>query len=332
MNNDTDLISIIVPVYKVEKYLSRCIESIFAQTYTSYEVILIDDDSPDNCPRICDEFATMHNNVFVIHLKDSGVGASGARNAGIEIARGKYITFIDSDDYVDKDLLVSLMKGIGSSPDVLLSMCSYNLAFDSKADEINNVASIDLRIVSDLDGMDMLISDQTRSAVWGKLYSRDLFKDLQFPVGKHNEDMFVMPAIFKKAKKIAVTSQRLYYYYQDSESLCRSSFNYNMLNMLEALFVWKEHVRIYYPSLQRKCDSHYYSTIIDMCQYLAIKTDDYGLEKYGYFKNIIKSNSYFILISPYVTFNNKIKTILFNLLVFKLIMRIFILLKIRGYI
>lgn len=330
MSIENNLISIIVPVYKVEKYLDRCIESILNQTYSNFEVILVDDDSPDNCPRMCDEYAAKYNNIVALHLTNSGFGASGARNAGIGISRGRYITFIDSDDYVHIELLAVLKQGIESAPNVLISMCSYKLAFDLDI-ELNQVSRGEVKLISDLESMDMLISDQNRSAVWGKLYARELFEDLRFPVGKHNEDMFVLPIIFQKAKKMAVTTQQLYFYYQGSESLCRSTFNYNMLDMIDALFEWKNHVSVYYPSLQEKIDSHYYSTIINYCQYLSKKTDNYGLEKYNNLKNLVLMEYGSILKSEHTIFSNKFKVLLLRFGMFRLFFQIIEFLNIRKY-
>ena len=108
MNDKIGLISVIVPVYKVEKYLSRCIESILAQTYKNIEILLIDDDSPDNCPKICDDYSLNYSNIKTIHLKNSGIGVSGARNAGLDNVNGDYIAFVDSDDYVHCELFSQL--------------------------------------------------------------------------------------------------------------------------------------------------------------------------------------------------------------------------------
>lgn len=330
MNIHSDLISIIVPVYKVEKYLKRCIESILNQSYKNIEIILVDDDSPDNCPELCDEYSTKYKNITSLHLKNSGFGASGARNAGLESAKGKFIAFIDSDDYVHKDLITILKQGFDVSPCALLSMCSYKRVFDSD-NTSNQTGTGGKTLLSEKQTMEMLISDQTISAVWGKLFARELFEGLRFPVGKHNEDMFVMPDILHKAKHIVTTPQKLYYYYQDSESLCRATFNYKMLDMIEALFVWREHVKNNYPDIQNKINGHYYSTIINMCQYLVKKSDKYGIDKYNILKIEILENYHFIVTSNHTSFNNKVKTILIKLGFFEASLRAIEYFNIRRY-
>ena len=317
MNNAEELISIIVPVYKVEKYLDRCINSILSQTYKHYEIILVDDGSPDNCPKMCDEYAKKYNNIFVTHLKNSEPGASDARNAGIEMSKGKYLTFIDSDDYVHETIL-EVLKDTLEESNVLMSMCSYKRVYDS--DNMVGVIpqEVSTKIITDFEAMELLVSDQTQSAVWGKLYDKSLFDNVRFPVGKHNEDMFTTPRIYVKAKRIAVKPQKLYFYYQEGESLCRSEFNYNMLDMVDAIRFWRKQAELYYPELSEKIDIHYFSTVISNCQDLVKKKDEYGVSKYKSFKNEILSNYKYIFSSRYTTKNNKIKLVLFKSRLFKL--------------
>ncbi len=330
MNNQEDLISVIVPVYKVEKYLDRCVTSILNQSYKNFEIILVDDESPDNCPKMCDDYALRYEKIVVIHLKNSGIGVSGARNAGIEKAKGEYITFIDSDDFAHHELLAVLKKTIDSAPQVQLSMCSYKRVFDLPK-ELEQVNYTEVELINDLKAMDMLITDQTRSAVWGKLYSRDLFNEIRFPVGRHNEDMFVMPIIFQRAKKIAVTPQELYFYFQDSESLCRSAFNYNMLDMIEAISLWKEHVTLNYPELLKKVNSHHFSSLINSCQYLANKKDEVGIKKFENFKSTLLDHYTEILGSKFISRNNKIKTIILKFGLFRFFFRAITLLGVKKY-
>lgn len=330
MNNKDDLISVIVPVYKVEKYLDRCVTSILNQSYTNFEIILVDDESPDNCPKMCDDYAARYDNIVAIHLKNSGIGVSGARNAGVETAKGKYITFIDSDDFAHNELLSVLKKAIDSVPQVQMSMCSYKRAFDLPK-ELDPVNYTEVELINDMKAMDMLITDQTRSAVWGKLYARELFDGIRFPVGRHNEDMFVIPLLIQKAKRITLAPQELYFYFQDSESLCRSTFNYNMLDMIEAISFWKEHVVLNYPELVEKVNSHYFSSIINSCQYLVYKKDEYGMKKYDNYESILLDNYHKILRSNFITKNNKIKTILLRLGLFRFFFRTATFLNLKKY-
>lgn len=121
----TPLVSIIVPIYKVEPYLRRCVDSIVCQTYTNLEIILVDDGSPDTCPQICDEYANKDKRIVVIHKKNGGL--SDARNAGLNSCKGEYISFIDSDDYVDYDFIESLIEPIKKIHMILSSPTTYPL-------------------------------------------------------------------------------------------------------------------------------------------------------------------------------------------------------------
>lgn len=321
MFDNRGLISVIVPVYKVEKYLNRCVESILAQTYKNIEIILIDDDSPDNCPKICDEYSRIYSNIKTIHLKNSGIGVSGARNAGLDHSNGEYIAFVDSDDYVHCELFLQLHKLLDKHPTANMSICSYQKVNE----ETKKFDGLTIRkeMLLDVQGaMNLIIEDQIYTAVWSKLFKRSCFENLRFPVGKHNEDMFLMPSIFLKAKHIVYCPLPLYYYFQDNESLCRSKFNYNMLDMLDALSNWNEQVESQFPILLKKAKSHYYNTVINICQYLAQKKDVNGIEKFYFYQKKINSDFYFIFLSPYIILNDKFKLILFKANLFRFFFRL----------
>lgn len=308
MNNQPYLISVIVPIYKVEKYLSRCLESILSQTYKNFELILINDGSPDNCKQICDSYSKKHKNIIVIHKENEGV--SVARNKGIEIANGKYITFVDSDDYIHKDYLNTLMYMLTNS-ESQISICSHKKVNDSEVFE--NKINVNFKIISDFLGMEMLLNDQSKCAPWGKLFHVDLFNEIRFPDGKIMEDMFVMPLLFKKAKLITISPEVLYYYNQEGESITRSNFNYKKLDMVEAALIWKKHVEKNYPLLLEKASIHYYTIIINYCIYLYKINDLYGKGIFKQYKKIIFDNFRFILNSKYTSRNTKIKLILIKL-------------------
>lgn len=313
-----ELITVIVPVYKVEKYLSRCVESILNQTYQNIEILLIDDDSPDNCPQICDAYAKDYPNIKSIHLKNSGIGVSDARNTGLNNAKGDYIAFVDSDDYIHRDLFLKLICAIEKNPEVNLAIASYQkITGDTQIDE-SSLPSTDVIFLNDMGAMNLIIEDQNMTAVWSKLYRRSVFENLRFPTGKHNEDMFLMPFILQEASKIAYSPLPLYYYYQDNESLCRSKFNYNMLDMLEALNGWNKFVAVKYPSLLKKVKSHYYTSVLNSCQYLANKKDSIGVERFEYYQSEINAEFSILIKSKFLSASNKLKLILLKIKLFKL--------------
>lgn len=172
------MISVIVPIYKVEKYLRRCVDSILNQSYTDFELLLIDDGSPDSCPQICDEYARRDDRVRVFHKPNGGL--SDARNYGVERMKGDYVSFIDSDDYVGPDYLKILMELIGEYQ-VPVAAVAHLCVFD---DGTSFAASQDTRYVIPNDGiMKAMAQGQIIFSAWGKLMRRDLFAQARFPVG-----------------------------------------------------------------------------------------------------------------------------------------------------
>ena len=210
-----DLISIIIPVYKVEKYLEKCIESVLKQTYTNLQIILVDDGSPDNCGKICDEYAKKDPRIEVIHKVNGGL--SDARNVGIAKAKGKYIGFVDSDDYIKEDMyeiLINLIKEYDSD----VSICNLYDVIDGKEYIRNNENGIQeysrLEILKEV-----LLDKNIQSYAWNKLYKKELFDEIKYPIGKKYEDIGTTFYVFEKCNKIVVTSEPEYYYLKRSDSL-----------------------------------------------------------------------------------------------------------------
>lgn len=232
------LISVIVPVYRVEKFLRNCVESIQHQTYSNFEIILVDDGSPDSCPFICDEFEKLDQRIKVIHKPNGGL--SDARNAGMKIAKGEYFCFVDSDDYIAPTMLEHLM---------------YAIVQKNTKMAISNFKIIDERGKSVVEENGNLIVDGCFSAnellpklyqafgwyyivAWNKLYHRSLFEDIQFPVGKIHEDEYIVAQIIWKAQKIASISTEEYIYtYQRKGSIMNSRQVQSQCDWLEALYL-----------------------------------------------------------------------------------------------
>lgn len=330
MNSSEHLVSIIVPVYKVEKYLARCIDSILSQIYKNYEIILVDDGSPDNCPQICDDYANRYNNIFVIHLKNTGAGVSDARNAGIEFATGKYITFIDSDDYVHETLLEVLINALENTG-VSMSMCSYKKVNNSNTELESIFDGKNVSVIEDVEAMGMLLDDQSFSASWGKLFDVTLFHNVKYPSGTYNEDMLITPVLLRNARTIAFTPQALYYYCQDAPSLVRATFNYHKLDMIIATKFWKEQALRYYPGLVNRTRAHYYATLILTCQYIANRKDAYGQKRYREIIEEIKINYTHIKNSEDISKNNKFKLLLIKVGLFRLFFKSIEFFNIRKY-
>lgn len=206
----------IVPIYNVEKYLKRCVDSLLAQTYTNTEIILVDDGSPDNCSQICDEFAQKYPNIKVIHKENGGL--SDARNAGIMYVResaeeNDFLVFVDSDDYLHPEyskIMVSLCEENGCN----LAQCGYEKGSSEFFEERKINGN-----VSCTSAEDALLGYRLKSQVCSKIFRARLFDNILFPVGVINEDEFTTYKVVYKAGKVAFTDEKLYYYFQHGSGI-----------------------------------------------------------------------------------------------------------------
>ena len=220
-------ISVIVPVYKVEPYIRQCVESVLGQTYSNFELILVDDGSPDSCGSICDEYAEKDSRVRVVHQKNAGLSA--ARNAGLDIAKGEYVTFIDSDDFVREEYLDSLYNAAKNS-ECKISICDYTIS----TDEINSLSTIPAYTVAD--GLSFFREDHVLGVIaCAKLYKAYLFDGIRFPVGKLHEDEAVTYKLLYRAGNIAVIPAKLYYYRQNENGIMRSKYSVKRLDGIAAI-------------------------------------------------------------------------------------------------
>ncbi|MEE0335032.1 MAG: glycosyltransferase [Catenibacterium mitsuokai] len=225
-----DLISVIVPVYQVENYLNQCIESIIEQTYTNLEIILIDDGSKDNCPQICDDWSIKDKRIKVIHKKNGGL--SDARNVGLDIAKGKYIAFIDSDDWVDSRYIELLYNSLIKS-EADISACSIQKVYDADSVDPYNL-NPKLQLVTPKEAIkDILYDRRFKTVAWNKLYSKEILSGERFIVGRIHEDEFFSYKVFDKAQKLVFVDASLYKYRQRSGSIM-SSPSLKHLDLLDA--------------------------------------------------------------------------------------------------
>lgn len=210
------LITVIVPVYKVEKYIHRCIDSILCQTFKDFELVLVDDGSPDKCGSICDEYARKDSRIHVIHQENGGL--SSARNAGLDWVYGnsdsKWITFIDSDDWIHSDYLKILFTA-ATKDNVALSMCEFSRTSEAYPEE--NIITYNIK---KWNAEDYFIFNNVNATVaWGKLYRRDILTNIRFPIGRLHEDGFVTHELLFWENEIAVIDNVLYYYYSNPKGI-----------------------------------------------------------------------------------------------------------------
>ena len=227
-------VSIIVPIYKVEPYLQRCLDSIVSQSYTNLEIILVDDGSPDESPQICNEYAAKDNRIKVIHKKNGGL--SDARNAGIDISEGDYITFIDSDDWVHENYISTLLGLItNKNADIAIG---ENIR--TGGNTFINKKTFRTDVYTSKEALIHLLKDNhlAFTVSWGKIYKRCLFSTLRFPIGKFHEDEFTSYILFYNSRKIAYTSEVLYFYYQRKGSIVSTRHPWDVLEYLEQRYLF----------------------------------------------------------------------------------------------
>ena len=200
------LISVIVPIYQVEAYLRQCIDSILLQTHRNLDIILIDDGSPDGCPKICDEYAEKDNRIRVIHKENGGL--SDARNAGLTIARGEYIGFVDSDDWIMPDMYEYLLQGIcGYGADI--SYCGWVNIHETWVDYQNEQTD---KVYTMETALNELFFDRLKNFSWNKLYKAELWEKVRFPKGRNFEDILTTYKLFERSARVAILKEPKYCY------------------------------------------------------------------------------------------------------------------------
>lgn len=228
-----ELISIIVPVYNVSKYLKDCVESILAQTYSNIEIILVDDGSTDDSGELCDKYQLIDSRIRVIHKENGGV--SSAKNAGLDIAKGEFISFIDSDDSIHKDFLCTLYKmATDSNSDIaqcdFLSTAMDSVKLEPQVNEkivIYNSRDAIRRCFEGFEAVKFVVN-------WNKLYRKRLFDTVRFPNGRIHEDNFVAYKLCWIANQVVTTNKYLYWYLQRNDSITGREYNINRLDVLVA--------------------------------------------------------------------------------------------------
>lgn len=268
------LISVIVPIYNVEKYLARCVDSIVNQTYKNLEIILVDDGSPDRCPQMCDDYAEKDSRIKVVHKKNGGL--SDARNAGMAVATGKYISFIDSDDYVSDDFFECLLDVMNKENSDIAECSVVKFYEDNRFDEFSDDLSV--KTYDTQDAMSALIAENPfHQHVWNKLYKTELVKDIPYAVGKLNEDEFWTYRVFGRANKVARLNKTMYYYFQRNSSIMGVGYNIRRLDALEGKANRQKYIENNFPDLSTQAKIDLYGSC--MFAYQSVLKFMSGAEK-----------------------------------------------------
>ncbi len=246
------LISIIVPVYQVEKYLEKCINSILSQTYKNLEIILVDDGSTDNCPAICDRFQDKDSRIKVIH-QDNG-GLSHARNVGLEISTGDFIGFVDSDDWIEPNMYENLLSALQETG-ADIAVCNRLDDFEDSKLTSSHMISIKRKLYSSIEALRKIIKDEDilHDTVWNKLYKRIILLGISFPDGKIHEDILWTAKIIGKAKLLVCLDYPYYHRLQRPDSLTHND-KLILKRIYDKIEMYKQRLKYiheYYPMLEK---------------------------------------------------------------------------------
>lgn len=261
-------ISVIIPVYKVQDYLERCVRSICRQTFANLEIILVDDGSPDNSGKMCDSMAEQDDRIFVIHKENGGL--SDARNAGVEKATGDYIAFVDSDDWYDPSML-EILYSLCEDNDAEIAECSYRNIYEGRVQAETECSGLVMEFTSAQAIESNLDWKYTKPVAWNKLYRRDIVGDIRYPVGRLHEDEFTTHLFYLAARKIMYVDAALVNYERRNAGSITASFRPKNLDVCDA-FREKAYLTLKEPRLKdirtKMCNHYCYLTIdrIERCE------------------------------------------------------------------
>lgn len=297
-------ISIIVPVYKVERYLRKCVDSILKQTFTDFELILVDDGSPDNSGAICDEYAHKDPRVRVIHKQNGGL--SDARNAGIEVAKSPYIGFVDSDDFIEADMFELLYRNLKAEK-ADLSICGIYDLYPGKKPKVK--AHIH-EVVNQQQAIKVIFEGNIVSVhAYNKLYKRELFANVRYPVGKYHEDSYIILDILEQCQRVVIDSVQKYYYLHREDSITSEQFSSRQFDYIDAWEKNEKRLANAGPELrqvahQRVCFANF--LVLDK---ILVGNSERQVPRTKKLVKFLRSNIWFILRDPVFTTARKIATL-----------------------
>ncbi|MDP4467181.1 glycosyltransferase [Lacticaseibacillus paracasei] len=247
------LVSVIVPVYNIKDEIRRCVDSLLIQTYEDIEIILIDDGSTDGSAAICDEMSELHSQVNVIHQNNMGISAT--RNTGVASASGELISFVDGDDYVAKDF-IEFLVGLLSSTQADIAQCGHYIQYSSERRATKDTDQ-GLRIIGPKEALKSLCYNQIYDVtLWNKIYRRDIFKNIEFPVGERYEDTAVSYLLAERCKKIAIQMIPKYFYVQRYSSIANGlQFTEAKYQFIEVGDQMADYISRNYPDLERASEA-----------------------------------------------------------------------------
>lgn len=302
-------ISIIIPIYKVEKYLSACIDSICNQTYKDLEIILVDDGSPDNCGQICDDYAQKDSRIRVIHKENAGVAM--ARNDGLDIATGDFISFVDSDDWLSENAYEKMMNAYEEcGADCVIGGCQ--IVYEKEEElEFKSCSFPSAHTEDSIKTMRNLLLNQ--SAVWNRLFKSEIFSEIRFPQNRINDDEVVALHAYAKCKKVHYLDTPTYYYRIRANSITTSAFSLKKVDVFYNAQDNLEFIKNSFPELTEEAEYKYLKTMLYSCYYVKRLNTDEAKEKRKELKAKIKENKAKFKTNKYITFPYRILAFLLSI-------------------
>lgn len=300
------LVSVIVPVYKVEQYLEKCVQSIIEQTLKEIEIILVDDGSPDSCGEICEDLASRDRRITVLHKRNGGL--SDARNAGIRIARAEYVAFIDSDDYIDSDMMEILYSN-AVQEEADISVCGIYHHSENTVSETQD--PIGYTVAHTYEAVLLELTKVPVSAV-NKIYRKSLFERVKFPKGKLYEDAYTTIPLTIESQKVVYDLKPKYHYIHREDSITTKPYRPQVFNLVEAYQKNMELVCTAFPKLRKAAEFRYYWSYFWVIEYMlrTPNLDQEALNKKKEIYKLLRSKVFSIVTNPYFRKTRKISAVL----------------------
>lgn len=308
-NYGNELISIIVPVYNVEKYLEKCVDSIINQTYKNLEIILVDDGATDSSGKLCDELAKIDNRIKVYHKENGGL--SDARNYGVEKSTGEYIGFVDSDDYIDAEMYEKLYEAI-KKENVDVVECNLKIIYPDRVELFTEQKYYNVYTKQEY-LEEYLKIEKIFGSACVRLIKSDIAKKLKFPVGKLYEDTYYAYDLIEKVDRYVIMNNPYYNYLMRENSITNTKFNPRIFDLIEIVEKFRKTTYENYPGLKEAADCRkmyaYFSVLNSILLEENYRDNEYYSEILSYFKR----NYISLLKNKYINRNRKLSVILIKL-------------------
>ena len=301
------LVSIVIPVYNVEKYIEKCLLSVINQTYKNLEIIIVNDGTKDNSLKICERIKQMDERVKIINQKNGGL--SCARNTGIDNANGEYICFVDSDDFLENDFVEVLLN---FAKEKNVDICACDFWYIDENDKKWTLKEKNDKMYSNIEAIKDILLDYQKTEVmtWNKIYKLDIFKkyNIRFPVGKLHEDNYTTYKLYYYSNGVYLVNKKLYYYLQRNDSIMGKKFNVKRLDALDSVYEKKKFFKSENVDLKEEITFNEISTLINLLNNMI--KDSFKEDSYFDIINIINTNKKIFMKNKYLNLKYKIALIL----------------------